>query len=485
MNRPIIIVIIIIILLYTPYLKYKYNKFYNEVPQEIKLEAIIISNAKEENYYNSYIIKGKNNIFKNKKFILYTKEKLEFGDKINVTGFFLEPAEQRNYKGFNYKKYLQTQAIYGSIKVKEISIISKNNLNNLLTLSNQVRNKIIENTKKILPEDTRGLLIGILLGDKTYLEDDMTNSFQKSSLAHILAVSGVHVSYLILGVTFFISINKLSKKCGYFLTIFILIVFLFLTNFSVSVIRASIMAIILIVSKLVYRKADIINTILISIFFTIINNPFSIYSVSFQLSYLGTIGVIYFLPILNEQIQKIIKNQKFSRILSVPISAQIFILPIIITNFHTISFTFLISNVLSLPLLGVTIILGFITIFISFLWIGLAQKLGIVLNLILKIIIQIAKLCSNLKLSNIYVITPSLVTIFIYYFCALLLLYLFNLNKILYLKKYEKYMRKIFSKNQIKRIFFLLLIVVVLVEIPYINFNGKLKIFFIDVGQRR
>ena len=176
MNKTIIFVILIILLIGIPYINYKYEKFYNEVPKEINIEAVVISNVKKNEYYNSYQIKGKNSIFKNKKFILYTKENLEYGDKVEVSGEFSKPDGQRNYKGFNYKKYLKTQKIYGVIKAKKVITVSKNNLNFVLIFTNNIRNKIKKNIKKILPGETSTLLTGILLGEKTNLDDQITIS---------------------------------------------------------------------------------------------------------------------------------------------------------------------------------------------------------------------------------------------------------------------------------------------------------------------
>lgn len=133
------------------------------MPQEVKIDAIVISNAKKREYYNTYIIKGKNSIYKNNKFILNTRKELDFGDKINLKGEFYQPAEARNYKGFNYKKYLQSNKIYGTIKTNNIDILSKDNVNIFLSLSNNVRNKVINNINNMLPKNTSSLLIGILL----------------------------------------------------------------------------------------------------------------------------------------------------------------------------------------------------------------------------------------------------------------------------------------------------------------------------------
>lgn len=442
-NKKIIITFTISAMIFNAYtiiLNKQYENFYEKVEENIEIEAVVISSCKDSEYYTSYTLKGKNEEFKNKKFILYVKKgtNLEYGDKIKITGKFYEPEDSRNYKGFSYKKYLQTQKIYGTIKAESVELKSKNNTASILKLSNTVRNKIVEQIKNILPEETSGLLIGLMLGDKTYISDELKTDFQKSSLAHILAVSGAHVSYIILGLTYLVTINKIPKKSGYIFIMGVLIAFIFITNFSVSVVRACTMSIIFIISKLFYRKADIKNTIAISALIILIFNPYSINSVSMQLSYLGTLGVIFIAPMI---------NNKISKIISAPIAAQIAISPIMIKNFNTISFTFLISNLIAMPLLGICIIGGYLLTLFSFIWIGLAKKIGIIFNLILKTLILIAKVCGNLKLSNIYVITPNAITIVIYYIIVFTGIYVFIYRKKIAARKGSTFLTNTWSKK--------------------------------------
>ncbi len=494
-NKKAIITLIIsatIFNTYTIILNKQYEKFYKKVKKDIEIEAIVISNCKDSQYYSSYTVKGKTDEFKNKRIIIYLKKgtSLEYGDKIKITGEFYEPEDSRNYKGFSYKEYLQTQKIYGTIKAENIEIKSKNNTTLVFKLSNSARNNIIEQIKNILSAETSGLLVGLMLGDTTYISEELKLDFQKSSLAHILAVSGAHVSYIILGLTYINSINKMPKKSGYILTIFTLIVFIFITNFSVSVIRACIMSIILILSKLLYQKADIKNTIAISILIILIYNPYSIRSVSMQLSYLGTFGVIFLAPVLSKIIEKVkfrklTDNKKIVNAISISIAAQIAILPIMIKNFNTISFTFLISNLIAMLLLGISIIGGYLLTLISFIWIWGAQKIGVIFNLILKILILIANFCANLKLSNIYVITPNTITIIIYYIVIFTGIYILNILKSKQGHRIRPYIRKYLQKINYKKIIITILTIIIIIEIPYTNYNGKLKIYFIDVGQRR
>jgi len=252
------------------------------------------------------------------------------------------------------------------------------------------------------------------------------------------------------------------------------------------------MTIILIFSKILYRKADIKNTLAISFLLIIIFNPYSIRSVSLQLSYLGTAGVIFIAPIIesliNEFINKKSKMDKVIKIISVPIGAQIAILPIMVINYNTISLTFLFSNILDIPIVGISIIGGYLLTFLSFMWLWGAEKIAIILDLLLKILILIAKFCANLKLSNIYVTTPNLATIVLYYVAIFLIIY-FKKYNFSVTKRADRgvrpYIRKYLKKMNYKKIIIIVIVLLFFIEIPYSNYNGKLKIYFIDVGQRR
>jgi competence protein ComEC len=218
----------------------------------------------------------------------------------------------------------------------------------------------------LLPEKTAELLNGILIGEKSKISEDIIQNFKTSNLSHIFSVSGAHTSYIILGITYILSKSRITKKWIYILTIFILIMVMFITNFTVSVVRACFMSIFVLGANIFYRKSDITTNICISLLIILIINPFAIYEIGLQLSYLGTIGIIVFNKNIETILNKYKINNKISRMLSVTISAQIMIMPIMALKFNTISLTFFISNILASPFLGIVIILGFITILISF-----------------------------------------------------------------------------------------------------------------------
>ena len=462
-RRNIILIIFISILISSLYIKLinnKYEKTYKEIPKTITVNAKIVSEAKETEYYYSYEAK-----VENKKFIIYIKKQdsknLKYGMLVNLSGEYIEPTECKNYKGFNYKEYLKTKKIYGSIKVENIQIIKNNDVNIILKISNDIRNKIIDVIKNILPEETQGLVSGILIGEKQDISEEITKSFSKSSLSHILAISGTHISYIIIGISFILNKARTPKKIMNAIAIISLIIFMFITRFSPSVVRACIMGIIMLFSKIVYRKLDVLNSMALSLIIILIDNPFAIKDIGLQLSYLGTLGIICLnIPITNLLSKHI--NRKMTQMLAVTISAQIIILPITIINFNNISTIFIISNILAVPITGAIILVGYANIVIGIISLKVGKIIAIFVNCLAQLLIWIAKITSKIPFANITVTTPNIMTVIMYY----VLLYS------IYKRKYTKCI--------------IIIAIVILLITTFINVIPKnLTIHFVDVSQRR
>ena len=433
----------------------QFRKIY-DTSQNMRTYAYIISNQKETEYYYSYEAK-----INRKKYIIYIEknklQRLEYGMYIMIEGTYLEPKERRNYKGFNYKEYLKSKKIYGSIKIDNVTIIRKNSLSPILTISNKARENIIETVNIILPNDTAGVLKDILVGDNSELTDDIELTFRKSSLSHILAISGTHVSFIVLGVTWILLRLKIPKRVSYLLACLVLMFFIFVTGFSVSVIRASVMSIIMILSKVFYRKFDILNSMSLTLLVILIHNPFSINDISLQLSYLGVLGIVLFTkPISNFLNKKI--NKRIASTISVTISAQILIIPIIVMKFNSVSTIFILSNIIAIPLMGIVILLGYITILIGFISIKFAIVIGRALDIIINLLILSARNLGAIPFASFTVVTPSTVLVLAYY----IIIYLIFTNKKIY-----------------KQV--LIMILAYMIIMTFLPHN--LTIHFIDVGQ--
>ena len=480
------------------------QKIYSKLEENktLKLEAIVISSKESKKYYDRYIIETVYNKQKIKLYINVKGVDLEYGDKIQTTGEYIRPEKQRNYKGFDYSNYLKQLKVYGTIKASKIEKTAEKQTNIVFQISNKICNKIINNTQEILDDETSSILLGLILGYKNNIDDEVQKNFRNASMAHILAVSGMHIAYVVLGVNILLR-KMLGKRKTYILSICVLIFYMFITNFAPSVTRAGIMGILMLFSKIIYRKNDIYTSMAISLFCILIYNPFLLLNAGLQLSYGGVIGIIFF----NKQLIQIFKNikiknkiykykirpiiqkhiEKIEEIISISISVQLFILPIIISNLNTLNPYFLLSNLILSIIAGPIVIIGFLFILIILINTNIAKLFTNVIKITIKILIYVSNI-SKIPFSKIYIPTPNLFQIVLYYIMIGTMFFVYKIyfsknltitqiriRNLIALIKIE--LRK--NRKKIKKIIFATILVTIIINV----IPQKLKIYFIDVGQ--
>lgn len=504
-NRKSIYLIIIISIISNLIVNFQNEKYENVYKdgEELTLIAIVDSNKEEKEYKDTYKIKTE---YKDTNLILSVNKnkniELEYGDKILIKGEFVEPSESRNYGGFDYKEYLKSIKIHGTIKADSIEILAKNSNSPIFTFANNINLKIKENINKLIPEKYCAIFTGLILGDTSKVEEEVNDDFKIANISHVLAISGMHITYIVMGIELLLK-RGIGKRKTRIITIIILVMYMFITGFTPSVVRASIMGIIMLISKLIHRKNDIWTSISLSLLILLIYNPFLILNVGLQLSYLGTIGIVCFnknvynflrkLKIRNKKIRYKINRKfillmdKIKEMLSVTLSAQIVILPILLFNFNILGIYFFISNILVSIIIGPIIIVGFVCILISFVSIEIAKILSIFMSVGIQILISISEI-SHLPFSKIYIPTPKVWQIVIYYICVIVInrIYIaFNSKKpdftSIRIRNLVALLKFKFRQNRNK----VLKVLIVFVSLVFIlnTIPQKLKIHFVDVGQ--
>ena len=218
--------------------------------------------------------------------------------------------------------------------------------------------------KYFLNEDDRGLFNAMVIGDKRFISDDLDSSLKASGLSHIAVVSGLHLS---VAMTFLMSVAWLfagKRRCGYILVFAGAFFIVLLTGAGASVIRAFIMCSIYLLSKYIYRDNDSPTSLSVAVLIMTFINPFTVFNAGFILSVLAVAGII----IYNKKISGILSKfmpSALAEVLSMSISAQLTVMPIIVYYFGTVTPWSLLSNALLVPLSGVYVILGMIFIIAS------------------------------------------------------------------------------------------------------------------------
>lgn len=494
LNKSVIILLIVTAVFgygYIYYIENTYKKIYM-LSGKVEIEGIVVSEPIINEYNKTYELKVHK--INNKKispkkfsFIVDKKQKdLEYGACIYCTGEYIKPNSRRNFKGFSYENYLKIKKNYGTIRAIEKSKTKyKNKISIVRRLSYRLKMKIINSTGTIFTKEEEGVVLGIILGNTENITDETKDAFSGSSLSHLLAVSGAHISYIVLGLTTFFRKLRITKKINYILTAILLIFYLFVIGFTASATRAVIMTIFLLLQIVFCRKQDLATTISFSLCIILLENPYKILDVGLLLSYLGTLGIIIIFNKIKSKDKKMMDKLKDMCILT--ISAQVLILPVMTICFNTISFTFIISNLIASIIIGPIIIFGFILILISFFNMHISKIFAKPYIVLLKVLINVANYSSMIPISRIYVRTPYMISIILYYLFIAILIIIFEIQK-----SNRKFIKEKFQsiltcikykilKN--KKSLCVCIALIILISIFINKIPSCLKIYFIDVGQ--
>jgi competence protein ComEC len=417
----------------------------------------------EEKYEYIIYLKGReaNSNKVNFKVKLYTLNDIKIGynDIIRVNGKIINTYNVNNKATYSKKNYYYSLKISGIIYSDDIEIIKRNKSFSLIKLGYKVKFDILDFISNKLKDKESALLAGMIIGDDSYQSDKMKEEFRESGLSHIMVASGANLLYIIIPLTFIFKKLKIRTEYSNIIILIILFFYLVVTGFELSILRAFIMAFILLISRVIRRDYDVYTSLSLSALINLIYNPYVLFNIGFQLSYIATVSIILFYDKFNFKIKpNILKDT-----IAVTISVQAGVVPILILYFNKVPIISIVTNLLVVPITGLVTIIGFISYFISFFSDFLSILLIYINNICLSFIIWVSEFSSQLKFSTIdYNFKTSNIVIVLY---IIIIIILFYFGK-------EKYI-----------IVSLLILIVLFTNYSklYIK-EDKLEITFLDVG---
>ncbi len=288
-----------------------------------------------------------------------------YGDKIKldcvleIPKSFSPASDQENT--FDYQMYLAKDGIFYICQKPKMEFISSGG-NGVYKAILNVKNKFEESIEKFTPAPESGLLIGLLLGGDDKLSKEVQNNFSQTGMTHIVAVSGYNVTIVAEYLMMLGIFLGLWRRQAFWFAVIGIGLFVLMTGFPSSAVRAGIMGTLLLWAMKNGRLANSQNAIIFSAAIMLLINPLLLkWDIGFQLSFLATMGIVFLYPFLEKRL--VLKNKTFGiwEILLLSISAQIFVLPIIIYNFGRLSIISPLANVLVLPIIPATMLLGFVS----------------------------------------------------------------------------------------------------------------------------
>jgi len=353
--------------------KYTYLKIWiNDEPEQtndiLKFTANVVSG-----YENSNHVKLSGQLLLALKVDSMSPVKLKYGDELIVSAKYLEVEPPYNPAEFDFKRWLASKNVYEQAFINQNHLLKtdRNTGNQIIKFALDLREKQVAKYRKLIKDDEAFAVAStLILGYRADLSKETLAAYSKTGTIHALSVSGSHVAIIFFVLDFCLAFldKKRSLKILKFILICCLICgYSLITGLSPSVVRATIMITIFITAKTFARNKNGYNTLAFAAFCQLVYNPFLIWDVGFQLSYLSVFGLIYLQPKIYKWIY--VKNKwlnKIWQLIALSLSAQLVTFPLCIYYFHQFPVYFLMGNLfISIPLilimvLGIAILIPFI-----------------------------------------------------------------------------------------------------------------------------
>ncbi len=362
----------------------------------------------------------------------------KYGDKVSIYGKLEKPknfssspnidsSSSPATKDFDYVSYLAKDNIFYTIDFAKVSLISSGHGNFIKTILYKIKNGFIENISRVIPEPEASLFEGIELGAKSSIDKATSNAFRISGLSHIVALSGYNIT--IVAGAIMRALSFLPKMAGLSTGIIGIILFVIMSGSSSTAIRAGIMALIVILSQMTRRNYRVGRALIVAALAMILVNPkILVFDISFELSFVATVAIIYVAPILKNKFSWITEKYGLRDIVSSTISAQILVLPLILCKMGMLSFFALPANILVLAFVPAVMFFGFVTGMLGFIWALLSIPFAWITFIFLFYMIHVAEFFANLPFSSVFIPWFSPTFTFIAY--ALIAIWIFHERKI-------------------------------------------------------
>ncbi len=276
------------------------------------------------------------------------------GQQVAVTGILYKPKPASNPGAFDFEKYLQRQGAFAGLSGRVVNVLDKERQWGWW----EVRQKIVRSHVGWLDVPQGPLVSAMVLGSKAVdLPYDIRDLFVKAGLAHAIAASGFHTSLvlgLVLGLT-----RRSSRVTQFIVGSLALIIFLSLTGFQPSVLRAAIMGFAALVGIGLGRRVKQLGSLLVAGVILLLVNPMWIWDLGFGLSFLATLGLVVTVPPLTQRLQWL--PPTIASLIAVPLAATIWTLPLQLFTFGVVPTYSVVINVISTPLIIIISIGGIIS----------------------------------------------------------------------------------------------------------------------------
>lgn len=386
--------------------------------------------------------------------------KQSIGKSVEVYGRIELPQERRNPKCFDYRLYLKSCNIKTIIYAESIKLTDEKTIP-YLKWTGAVRNTFSDKVSRYVNDYKKGLIMAIIFGDKTMMDEEVYSDFQRNGTAHVLAVSGLHMGIIY---AFFVFLWRGKKGSLFYIMVSgVILFYTSLADFSPSVVRAACMIFLHLTATLLKRRYDLLTAASLTFLGMLLFNPYQLFHVGFQLSFLAIVSLAVIIPFV---------QRFYTGIFLSAIAIQAGMVPYTAFVFNYISLGAVLANIPVVFIAGIVLPIGVCALICMTVPGELFGFLIKMVDLCCEVMIKINDFFYASGKTSFDVISPPVWVLVIYY--GILFLFLSETGQILFIRKKVKTI--ILSLTGVITIAF---ISVFIMATPFDNCG----IVFVDVGQ--
>ncbi len=340
---------------------------------------------------------------------------LNYGDQLILVGKLTSPKNFENKNGgrsFDYRVYLAKDDIYYEMYFPRIVVNNYDTGNVVRTELFELKRLLVKNIVKMIPEPEASLGAGIILGVKQSLGDDLMQKFRETGLAHIIVLSGYNIIIIVTIIGWMVT--RLSFTARLITTVISIILFAIMVGGGATVLRATLMALTVIFTRILGRENDGLRVLLFVAGIMVFINPMIIlYDVSFQLSFMATLAIVTIVPLLNYYFFDCIQG-KIREVFVITIATQIFVAPVLLYHMGSISIIAIVTNIFVLPIIPITMFFVALVAFLGSIPI-LSSLVALFAQIALMYILYIVEVGSRFPWASIHTETAGIFSLAISY----------------------------------------------------------------------
>ncbi len=324
---------------------------------KITFSGIVDENPETKDAFQSLVVRTRNGTLRDSRFLVTTDRypSFRYGDVLRISGTIEKPDSD------SFDRYLKKERIDGSVRFPELSRIAEHRGSSLKSFLFSVRARVLGSFERLMPQKEAAFLGGLTLGDRSGFSKEFISAMQGSGTTHLVALSGYNISIIVLAaMSIFVFFMRRGVALAF--TCFLVVGFVVMTGIEASVVRAAIMGILVLIAKERGRLFDVRNVIVCAGLVMVLLNPrILVFDVGFGLSFLALLGIVYLKPAMQEYWRTFgnpgILSWKENMLTTS--SAQIMVLPLLLSSFGSFSPLSLLSNIMVLECVPLTMALGF------------------------------------------------------------------------------------------------------------------------------